>query len=132
MRTMVVMMTLLASSAALAQTTTAPSKPPMIGDRPLVQVKPRGEATARNGANNPAGKPSIAAQLQGCLEIEDGSKERLDCYDAIYPPKPKTPKPGAKQKPAKAVSDCRLTKEEDERLACYNGFAQALPKPPKT
>jgi hypothetical protein len=129
---MVVMVVLLASSAALAQTTSAPSNPPMIGDRPLVQVKPRGEATARNASAKPAAKPSIAAQLQGCLEIEDGSKERLDCYDAIYPPKPKTLKPGAKQPRAKAVSDCRLLKEEDERLGCFNGFAQALPKPPKT
>ncbi|ABD07220.1 conserved hypothetical protein [Rhodopseudomonas palustris HaA2] len=128
---MVVMVALLASGAALAQTTSAPSNPPMIGDRPLVQVKPRGGAAAKSDAAQPA-KPSIAAQLQGCLEIEDGSKERLDCYDAIYPPKPKTPKPGAKQPRAKAVSDCRVLKEQDERLACFNGFAQALPKPPKS
>lgn len=135
MRTMVVMVALLASSAALAQSANTPSSPPMVGDRPLVQVKPRGDKMAKSdGAAKQAksAKPSVAAQLQACLEIEDGSKERLDCYDAIYPPKPKTVKPGAKQPAAKAVADCRFTKEQDERLACYNGFADAIPKLPKT
>ncbi|RJF69991.1 hypothetical protein [Rhodopseudomonas palustris] len=131
MKKMLVMVALLASSAALAQNASAP---PMVGDRPLVQVKPRGDKMAKSdGAKqDKSGKPPIAEQLQACLEIEDGSKERLDCFDAIFPPKPKTPKKGAKQAPAKAVADCRFTKEQDERLACYNGFAEALPKPPKT
>jgi hypothetical protein len=32
-------------------------------------------------------------KLRSCLTIEDGSKERLDCYDGIIPPdqKPKPP-----------------------------------------
>ncbi|ABE40155.1 conserved hypothetical protein [Rhodopseudomonas palustris BisB5] len=136
MRTMVVMVALLASTAALAQSQSAPSSPPpMVGDRPLVQVKPRGEKIATTDADaKPAkpGKQSIAVQLQACLEIEDGSKGRLDCYDAIFPPKPKALKPGAKQKAAKAVADCRFTKEEDERLACFNGFAESVPKLPKS
>jgi hypothetical protein len=27
--------------------------------------------------------------------------------------------------------DCKFTKEEDERLACYNGFVDSMPKLPK-
>jgi len=30
------------------------------------------------------------------------------------------------------VADCRFVKEEDERLTCFNGFVESLPKPPKT
>src|ERR1700740_657087 len=56
-------------------------------------------------------------KLRGCLTIEDGSKERLDCYDGIVPPDPK-PKPPV----AKKVADCKFLKEEDERLGCFNRF----------
>ena len=56
-------------------------------------------------------------KLRGCLTIEDGSKERLDCYDRVVPPDPK-PKPPA----AKVVADCKFLKEEDERLDCFNRF----------
>lgn len=131
MKKILIMVALLASSAALAQNA---SPPPMVGDRPLVQVKPRGDKMAKSDSakQDKSGKPPIAEQMLACLEIEDGSKERLDCYDAIFPPKPKAPKKGAKQAAAKAVADCRFIKEQDERLACYNGFADALPKPPKT
>jgi hypothetical protein len=109
-----------------AQATPAQGSPPMVGDKPLVQVKPRSAAPAK-----PAGKPqSIAVRLQACLEIEDGSKGRLDCYDAVFPPQPK--KPGsAKVAPGKAVADCRFTAEQDERLTCFNGFAESIPKLPK-
>ena len=73
--------------------------------------------------------PSIlAAQvsmpvLKGCLEIEDESKERLNCYDAKIAPEPKqvTSVP-------KSVRDCRFLKEEDERLRCFNRFVNASPK----
>ena len=56
-------------------------------------------------------------KLRGCLTIEDGSKERLDCYDGIVRPDPK-PKPPV----AKVVADCKFLKEEDERLSCFNRF----------
>jgi hypothetical protein len=56
-------------------------------------------------------------KLRSCLTIEDGSKERLNCYDGIIPPEPK-PKPPV----AKAVADCKFLKEEDERLGCFNRF----------
>jgi hypothetical protein len=63
-------------------------------------------------------------KLRGCLTIEDGSKERLDCYDGIIPPDPKTKPPAAK-----AIADCKFLKEEDERLGCFNRF---LVKPAAT
>jgi hypothetical protein len=93
------------------------SPPPTVGGKPLVQVKPHGA---------PAKPQSIAAKLQACLDIDDATKGRLDCYDAIFPPKPNPKAPEAK-----AVMDCRFTKEEDERLTCFNGFADKIPKLPQ-
>lgn len=109
MKALVVLMTMLWSAAAWAQ-----ASPPMVGGKPLVQVKPRGAA-----------KPQpVAERLVACLEVDDGTKERLDCFDAVFPPqvKAKPPKP-------KASADCRYLKEQDDRLACFNGFAEKLPKP---
>jgi hypothetical protein len=62
--------------------------------------------------------------LRTCLEIEDQSKERLDCYDQKVAPAPKQV-----FTPAKKVEDCRFVKEEDERLNCFNRFVN--PPPPK-
>jgi hypothetical protein len=64
-------------------------------------------------------------RLRVCLFIEDGSKQRLDCYDRVVAPDPK-PKPPA----AKRVADCKFLKEEDERLGCFNRFLEQ-PEPPK-
>ena len=113
-KTMLSFAVALVSTAALAQ-----AGPPMVGDRPLVQVKPHGAAAAK--------PQSVAVRLQACLDIDDGTKERLNCYDAVIAPaaKPKATK-------AKAVADCKFTKEEDERLACFNGFVENMPKLPKT
>ncbi|WP_234679047.1 hypothetical protein [Bradyrhizobium monzae] len=134
MRMILAVAAVLYSASAFAQTDT----PPMVGDKPLVQVKPKGtkagtkEAGTKEAAAKPAaaskGKPqSIAARLQACLDTDDGTKDRLNCYDAIIPPTPK-PKPAK----AKGYADCRFFKEEDERLACFNGFAESIPKLPKT
>jgi hypothetical protein len=65
-------------------------------------------------------------KLRNCLTIEDGSKERLDCYDAIIPPAPKTKPPVAK-----AIADCKFLKEEDERLGCFNRFVAQPAATPK-
>jgi hypothetical protein len=65
-------------------------------------------------------------KLQACLEIDDATKERLNCYDAIFPPKPNPKAPAAK-----AVADCHFIKEEDDRLTCFNGFAEKIPKLPQ-
>jgi len=124
MKAMLALVLVMYSGAAAAQATapaeaTAPraSKPPTVGGKPLVQVKPRNVAAAKQKHQ------SVAEKLQACLEIEDGTKGRLDCYDAIFPPKPNPKAPAAK-----AVADCRFTKEEDERLTCFNGFAEKIPK----
>ena len=65
-------------------------------------------------------------KLQACQDIDDATKERLTCYDGVFAPQPK-PKPPA----AKGVNDCRFLKEEDERLTCYNGFADKIPRLPR-
>jgi hypothetical protein len=107
----------LGSTAAMAQDKPAPAA----GAKPAApkqakQAKPKAA---------PAKPQSIAAKLQACLEIDDATKERLNCYDAIFPPTPKPKAPAAK-----GVMDCRFLKEEDERLTCFNGFAEKIPKLP--
>lgn len=122
-----------AATAPAAAGAPAPAAPaaagpaPMVGDKPLVQV---GKKTgAKKGAAAPAasGKGgSVAQKLQACGDIDDATKERLICYDAIYKPEPK-----AKPATAKGVNECRFLKEEDERLTCYNGFADKIPRLPR-
>jgi hypothetical protein len=127
----------LCSTAVFAQS----ASPPMVGDRPLVQVKPKAGAKAaaakestKNGAKDSAkdqkGPPygkSVATRLQSCQDIDDQTKERLNCYDEVLKPAAK-PKPGV----AKTVMDCKFIKEEDERLTCYNGFVDSMPRMPKS
>ncbi|MGC0396352.1 MULTISPECIES: hypothetical protein [Bradyrhizobium] len=124
MRMILAVAAVLYSTSAFAQA----DKPPMVGDKPLVQVKPKGtkEAAAKPAAAAKGKPQSIAVRLQACLEIDDGTKDRLNCYDAVIPPAPK-PKPAK----AKGYADCRFLKEEDERLTCFNGFAESIPKLPK-
>jgi hypothetical protein len=65
------------------------------------------------------------ATLRACLEMEDQSKERLDCYDEKIAPEPKQI-----STPAKTAQDCRFLKEEDDRLNCFNRFVNPPPKKP--
>lgn len=57
---------------------------------------------------------SVTEKLRGCLTIEDMTKARLDCYDAIVPP---------------VIEDCRLIKQEDLRLNCFDRFLELPVKP---
>ena len=114
MKIILALVVVLYSATAFAQ-----GSQPTVGEKPLVQAKPRNAAAAKDKGK----PPSIAGKLKACLEIEDGTKGRLDCYDAIFPPKPNPKAPAAK-----GVADCRFTKEEDERLTCFNGFAESIPK----
>ena len=99
----------------------------MVGDKPLVQVGKKKAAKKDAAAPAASGKgQSVAQKLQACGDIDDATKERLICYDAIYKPEPKA-KPAA----AKGVNECRFLKEEDERLTCYNGFADKIPRLPR-
>src|SRR4030095_16943270 len=92
-----------------------PANPPPIGGKPLVVVGSKKSAAGKKEKEKPL---SVAQKLQACQDIDDATKERRTCYDAVYAPQPKPKTPAAK-----AVNDCRFLKEEDERLTCYNGFA---------
>ena len=121
MRKIILTLAVLYPAAALAQGA-APANPPTIGGKPLVVV-----GSKKSAAGKKKEKPlSVAQKLQACQDIDDATKERLNCYDAIYAPQPKPKAPAAK-----GVNDCRFLKEEDERLTCYNGFADKIPKLPR-
>ena len=49
---------------------------------------------------------------------------------AATPTKPKAAAAKPKPPAVKGVMDCRYIKEEDERLTCFNGFVEKLPKLP--
>lgn len=107
MRMILAVFAALYSAAVFAQA----DKPPTVGDEPLVQVKPKAtKATRKPEAAALKGTPQ-STSLQACLDVNDGTKDRRNCYDAVIPPapKPKAPK-------VKGVADCRFFKEEDERL----------------
>jgi hypothetical protein len=130
MKKILVVVAVMYSATALGQTAPPLAKPPMIGDKPLVQVKPKAaKAKATEQAAAPGKPKSMAQKLQACLEIDDATKERLNCYDAVIAPKPKA-KQSAKAGTQKSVTECSAIKEEDERLTCFNGFAEKLPKLP--
>ena len=121
MRIVLALIAVLYSALAFAQD----KPPPTVGGKPLVQVTPK---TSKGGAPEKPGKQQpVAVRLQACLDIDDQTKERLNCYDAVVPPKPNPKAPAAK-----GVMDCKFTKEEDERLNCYNGFVESIPKLPKS
>lgn len=81
---------------------------PMVGNRPLMQIMPVVPSSSLGG---------LVAKLRECLIIDDMTKERLECYDAVVPPEPRLKPPVAK-----IVTDCRFQKEEDDRLNCFNRF----------
>jgi hypothetical protein len=130
MRKMILTLAILYPAAAFAQGTTAPattaSPPPTVGGKPLVVVGAKKPPAAAAAAGKKEAPKSIAQKLQACGDIDDATKERLQCYDAIFTPQPKPKAPAAK-----GVNECRFQKEEDERLTCYNGFADKIPKLPR-
>jgi hypothetical protein len=126
MRKIILTLAILYPVAALAQGTSPPAdpaNPPTFGGKPLVVVGSKKSAAAKKEKEKPL---SVAQKLQACQDIDDATKERLNCYDAIYAPQPKPKAPAAK-----AINDCRFVKEEDDRLTCYNGFAEKVPKQPR-
>lgn len=117
MKKMLAFAAVLYSAAALAQS----------GQPPADQPAAPKQAKAKSAKGTATPKGPIAVRLQACQEIEDGTKERLNCYDEVIAPAPKP-----KAITAKTVMDCKFTKEEDERLSCYNGFVDSMAKPPKS
>ena len=120
MRLMLAFAAVLYSAAALAQSSAPPAAD---ADKPAADAKGAKPAKTQKAA----AKGSVATRLQACQDIEDGTKGRLDCYDAVIKPEPNPKAPAAK-----TVMQCKFTKEEDERLACYNGFVDNMPKLPKS
>jgi hypothetical protein len=111
---MLALIAVLCSTAALAQS----APPPTSVDKQPVRAK----------SHTAPGKPqSVAVRLQSCLDIDDGTKDRLNCYDAVIAPAP-NPKAAA----AKTVKECKFTMEEDQRLACFNGFVESMPRLPRS
>ena len=108
MKRLLALIVLLHATAAYAQS-----------DAPPAEGKPPAHAKKSHGPPR-----SVAEKLLACLEIDDETKDRLDCYDKIIPPKPQPAKSAAPN----GVMDCRYVKEEDERLKCFNGFAEKIPK----
>jgi hypothetical protein len=99
--------------AALAQTT-----PPAAAEKPAAP-KPRAapaEEVASKGV-------SIAEKAQKCLKIVDDPQARLNCYDAAVRPEPNRNPP-----PVKGIRDCRHIVDINDRLMCFDGFAEQIPK----
>src|ERR1700722_4544063 len=125
MRKLLALIALLTSAAAFAQSTppqgnaaqATPKQPPPAAAeaKPARRAKPMQETESK-------GK-SVAEKAQNCLKIDDATIARLECYDAAVPPK-FTLKPPV----VKGILDCRHVKEQDERLACFNNFAEQIPK----
>jgi hypothetical protein len=120
MKKLLALIVVLFATAALATATLAQEDdaPPPAAAKPAAHAKSKA----------PKGGPSksLAEKLLACLEIDDETKDRLDCYDAAVPPSPKPAK--SKTGAANGVMDCRFVKEQDERLKCFNGFAEKIPK----
>jgi len=72
-------------------------------------------------------QPSSSA-FAACLNIDDMTKERLDCFDKLIRPEviqvlqPVTPK---------KIEDCRFLREQDARLRCFDRFVEAPAMGPK-
>ena len=127
MRMMLALAAVMYSAAAFAQSSSPPAAD---AQKPTAEAKSAKPARASKTSKmkKVAAQGSIAGRLDACQDIEDGTKGRLDCYDEVIKP---APKPNAPE--AKTVMECKYTREEDARLACYNGFVDMMPKlPPKS
>ncbi len=99
--------------AALAQT-----PPPAAAEKPAAPMKRAApaEEVAPKGV-------SIAEKAQKCLKIPVDPQARLDCYDAAVKPE-LNPNPP----PVKGIRDCRHLVDKNDRLGCFDGFAEQIPK----
>ena len=98
---------------ALAQT-----PPPAAAEKPAAPMK---RAAAANEVA-PKGV-SIAEKAQRCRKIPVDPQARLDCYDAAVKPE-LNPNPP----PVKGIRDCRHLVDKNDRLGCFDGFAEQIPK----
>ena len=82
-------------------------------------------ATAQAQAPRAVGPASINDGLVACLSVPNGTRQRLDCFDAVIAPLAKT------RPTSRDVADCRYYTEQDQRLACFNDFAGSIPRNPR-
>lgn len=80
-------------------------------------------AAAQLPASRGAPVASINDGLIKCLSLPDGTRARLDCFDAVIAPLSKT-KPTPRD-----VANCRYYTEQDQRLACFDDFAHSITRP---
>lgn len=66
--------------------------------------------------------PTLDQQITACSAIDDMTKDRLDCFDAIPVP---PPGPAA----AIVIVQCRAVTEQDARLRCFDKLLIAPPTP---
>lgn len=104
---------------ALVPVALAQTPPPAAAEKPAAAMKPKAapaEEVAPKGV-------SIAEKAQKCLKIVDDPQARLDCYDAAVKPEIKRNPP-----PVKGIRDCRHIADINDRLGCFDGFAEQIPK----
>ena len=95
MKKIILALAILYPAAALAQGTSTPAAPPT-----LTSAANRWSWSGRKSLRRARKKESLcpAQKLQACQDIDDATKERLNCYDAIYSPQPKPKAPAAKSR----------------------------------
>ena len=104
---------------ALVPAAVAQTAPPAAAEKPAATKRPKA-APADEAASQGV---SIAEKAQKCLKIPEDPQRRLDCYDAAVKPQP-NPKPP----PVAGIRDCRFIVDINDRLGCFDGFAQQIPK----
>lgn len=67
-----------------------------------------------------------SSAFAACLDHDDGTKERLTCFDKLV--RPEIQQVLAPQAP-RTIYDCRYIKEEDQRLTCFNRFVASPARP---
>lgn len=120
-------------AAALAQGTSqeppktpvppaATSTSPTVGGNPLVQVgkKPAGKKAEAESGQAEIGRAE-AAGLPGDRRRDQGAADLLRRHLRAAAEAEAARRKGVN-------NDCRFVKEEDERLTCYNGFADKIPE----
>ena len=103
---------------ALVPATLAETTPPAAAEKSAARMKRAAPAEEVS----PKGV-SIAEKAQKCLKIPVDPQARLDCYDAAVKPE-LNPNPP----PVKGIRDCRHLVDKNDRLGCFDGFAEQIPK----
>ena len=115
----ITVLSLVAAFALVALVPAALAQTPPPAEKPAAPMKPRAapaEEVAPKGV-------SIAEKAQKCLKILNDPQARLDCYDAAVRPEPNRNPP-----PVKGIRDCRRMVDINDRLGCFDGFAEQIPK----